>query len=437
MRILIAIGLCLMMANHAHAGEAKKPNIVIIIADDLGWRDVGWQASEIKTPNMDKLVKAGVRLERHYVYPTCSPTRAGMFTGRNSSRFGIHAPIAQKSEQALPMNTLTLARLLRRAGYFTGIIGKWHLGLRPEVGPRQFGFDSSYGYFHGQIDPFTHLYRGTAKTWHRNDKFVEEKGHVTDLISDEAVRFVETKRKQPFFLWVAHATPHYPLAEEEKWIAPYKDTIKNESRRLYAASITHMDDGIGRIVTALEKSKQLDNTLIVFTSDNGGFEKYESKIDYDGKYSHLKLGDNTPLRGWKGQLYEGGVRVAAFAYWRGKLQPASAPEIVSMLDWYPTMAKLAGADVPASTKLEGRDVWPILSRKGEKPADPEIYWNTGAVQGVMAGELKLIVNTKKQQEELYDLRNDALEATNLAATRPNDLALMRKRLQAQRDADAK
>ncbi len=426
-----------MLAIPVGAGEAKKPNIVIIIADDLGWRDVGWQGSEIKTPNMDRLVKEGVRLERHYVYPTCSPTRAGIFTGRNPSRFGIHAPIAMKSELALPKNTFTLARLLQRAGYYTGIIGKWHLGLRPEVGPRMYGFDFSYGYFHGQIDPYTHLYRGTAKTWHRNDAFIEEKGHVTALINDESVRFIETKRKQPFFLWVAHATPHYPLAEEEKWITPYKDAIKDESRRRYAASITHMDDGVGRIVKALERTKQLDNTLIVFTSDNGGFEKYASKTDYGGKYSHPKLGDNFPLRGWKGQLYEGGVRVPAFVYWKGKLQPTTAPEVVSLLDWYPTMAKLANTEVPANTKLEGRDIWPILSRKGVKPPDPEVYWNTGSAQAIMAGGLKLIVNAKKQQEELYDLRTDAKEATNLTATRPSELAAMRKRLNAQHDEDGK
>ncbi len=163
----------------------------------------------------------------------------------------------------------------------------------------------------------------------------------------------------------------------------------------------------------------------------------ESKTDYGGKYSHPKLGDNFPLRGWKGQLYEGGVRVPAFVYWRGRLQTATAPEIVNILDWYPTIAKLAGADVPANAKLEGRDVWPILSRKGTKPADPEIYWNTGNMQAVMAGGLKLIVNVKKQQEELYDLRTDAKEATNLTATRPSELAAMRKRLNAQREADAK
>ena len=174
--------------------------------------------------------------------------------------------------------------------------------------------------------------------------------------------------------------------------------------------------------------------MILFTSDNGGFEKYSSKIHYGGKYAHPKLGDNGPLRGWKGELYEGGVRVPAFVYWKGKLQPAEAPEVISMLDWYPTFAKLAGAEVPEKAKIEGRDVWPILTRAREKPADPVLYWNVGNKQAVMHGGLKLIVGAK-QQEELYDLRNDPMEATNIAATRTDDLAAMQKLLKKERDLD--
>ena len=412
----------------------KKPNIVIIISDDLGWRDVGYHDSEIKTPNIDKLARNGVRLERHYVCPTCSPTRCGLLTGRNPSRFGIHGPIAGKSTQSLPLDTLTLAKLLQGRGYATGLIGKWHLGLRPEVGPRRFGFDFSYGYLHGQIGPYTHLYNTGEKTWHRNDRFVEEKGHVTDLITREAVQFIETPRTQPFFLWIAHATPHYPLVEEDKWLEPYKDTIKDPSRRLYAGSITHMDDAIGRVVKSLEKTKQLDNTLIVFTSDNGGFEKYQSKTDYNGKYEHPKLGDNQPLRGWKGGLYEGGVRVPAFVYWKGKLQPAVADEVVSMLDWYPTFANLAGATAPDSAKIEGRDVWPILTRAKQKPADPVLYWNIGNSRAVMQDGVKLIVPAKGK-EELYHLRNDPMEMKNWAETLAIDLLVMKTLLKKQRALD--
>lgn len=433
---LLVLSTTLAPAVCANDKPKRPPNILIIISDDLGWRDVGWHGSEIRTPNLDKLARTGVRLERHYVYPTCSPTRAGILTGRNPSRFNIHAPIANRSEQSLPVDTLTLARLLQRLGYYTGLIGKWHLGLRPEVGPRRFGFDFSYGYLHGQIDPYTHLYKNGDKTWHRNDQFVDEKGHVTDLIAGEAVKFVEAERKQPFFLWVAFAAPHYPIAEEEKWITPYNDSIKDPSRRLYAGCITHMDDAIGRIVKSLEKTRQLDNTLILFTSDNGGFEKYKSKTDYAGKYEHPALGDNRPLRGWKGGLYEGGVRVPAFAHWSGKLPPAIADERVSMVDWYPTIARLAGANIPATAKIEGRDVWPILTQAKEKPAAPTLYWNVVSKHAVIEGDWKLIVTTKQaDMPELYDLKSDPMEARNLAADNRDKLAQMRAVLEKQRKLD--
>ncbi len=216
-RFCLVVAILGVVAASATAGEPAKP---VIIADDLGCNDVGWHGSEIKTPNLDKLAKNGVVLDRHYVYPTCSPTRAGILTGRNPSRFNIHGPIAGKSELALPMDTLTISRLLQTRGYVTALIGKWHLGLRPEVGPRRFGFDFTYGYFHGQLDPLTHRYHGGEQTWHRNDQYVEEKGHVTDLIAEEAVKFIERPPgeggRKPFFLWMAHATPHYPLTEEEK-----------------------------------------------------------------------------------------------------------------------------------------------------------------------------------------------------------------------------
>src|SRR5262249_47391129 len=202
----------------------------------------------------------GVRLERHYVYPTCSPTRGGLLTGRNPSRFNIHAPIAGRSEASLPKDTATLARALRGRGYVTGLFGKWHLGLKPEVGPRQYGFDQTYGFLHGQIDQFTHHYKNGDQSWHRNDVFVDEKGHATDLIADESIKFITTERKEPFFLWVAFSVPHYPIQEDDQWLAPYKEIIKDPSRRLYAACVTHMDAAIGRIIAALEKSGQLKDT---------------------------------------------------------------------------------------------------------------------------------------------------------------------------------
>ena len=421
------------------AEEAKRsPNILLIIADDLGWHDVGYHGSEIKTPHLDQLAKDGVRLEHHYVCPTCSPTRAGIFTGRNPSRFRIHGPIADRSEAALPKDTMTLARLLESRGYATALMGKWHLGLKLEVGPRQYGFDQSYGFLHGQIDQYTHRYKNGDRTWHRNDSFVDEKGHATDLIADEAVKFVTAPRQGPFFLWMAFSVPHHPVQEEEQWLAPFKNTIKDPSRRLYAASVSHMDAAIGRVVAALEKSGRRKDTLIVFTSDNGGQNGYSSKKDYEGKHGpYPVLGDNRPLRGWKGELYEGGIRVPALVSWSGRLQPATVSQTVSYLDWFPTLAGLAGAELRPEWKVEGRDVRPLVCRKGNEPTPPVLYWNTGNRSAVLAGNWKLIVSGRKPgaAAQLFNLADDPIEKMDLAGGNPKKVEELRKILAEQQKLD--
>jgi arylsulfatase A-like enzyme len=313
---LAALLALLPCAGTLPAVEPKRPpNILVLIADDLGWRDVGYHGSEVRTPNLDRLARAGVRLERHYVYPTCSPTRAGLLTGRNPSRFGIHAPIAGRSRDALPAGVMTLAKLLRGRGYDPALVGKWHLGLRPEVGPRRYGFAHSYGYLHGQVDPYTHRYKNGDRTWHRDDVFTDEKGHATDLIAAEAVNFVSAKRPGPFFLWVAFSVPHHPLAEEERWLAANKD-IKDPSRRLFAASLTHLDAAVGRIVSALAKAGQLDDTLILFTSDNGGQRNWSSRTEYGGRYPARHAGRQPPVARLEGAALRGrhpraGLRVLA------------------------------------------------------------------------------------------------------------------------------
>ncbi|MBI1918220.1 MAG: sulfatase-like hydrolase/transferase [Planctomycetes bacterium] len=422
----------------AAADEPKaRPNILVLIADDLGWHDVGYHGSEIRTPHLDKLARAGARLERHYVYPTCSPTRAGLLTGRNPSRFGIDGPIADRSRDSLPTDIPTLARILKGRRYVTALCGKWHLGLRPEVGPRRFGFEQTYGYLHGQIDQYTHRYKNGDRTWHRNDAFVDEKGHATDLIADESIRFLTAKRNEPFFLWVAFSVPHHPLQEEDRWLAPYRETIKAPSRRLYAASVSHMDAAVGRIVAALEKSGHLQDTLIVFTSDNGGQRDYRSEKEYGGKHGpYPTLGDNRPLRGWKGEPYEGGIRVPAFVSWRGRLQPRVLHETVSYLDWFPTLARLAGVTTEPGWKLEGRDLGPLLAGKqADLPASP-LYWNLGRVRAILDGDWKLIVRQRDPVPlELYNLGNDPAEKKNLAEASPERVKKLRSILteQAKRD----
>lgn len=436
---LRSLALVFFAGLEASGGQAdpgkRPPNFVVLIADDLGWRDVGYHGSEIRTPNLDRLAREGVRLERHYVYPTCSPTRAGLLTGRNPSRFGIQSPIAGRSTDTLPDDTMTLARALKGRGYVSALAGKWHLGLRPEAGPRRFGFDRSYGYLHGQIDPNTHLYKNGDRTWHRDDAFTDEEGHATDLIAAEAVRFLKTRREEPFLLWVAFSVPHHPLQEEEKWIARYKGTIADPSRRLYAASVSHMDAAIGQIVEAIEKSGTADETIILFTSDNGGQRSYSSKTEYRGKFEpHTTLGDNRPLRDWKGSLYEGGVRVPAFIHWRRRLGPAALRAPVSVLDWFPTFLRLAGAATAPEWKIEGKDVWPLLAQEERTPPVRAIYWNVGAARAIVSGDWKLIV-PRAGGAELYNLSQDPNETKDLASARPAKVEELRKLLAEQEKLD--
>jgi arylsulfatase A-like enzyme len=433
--LAMAVGACLS-ARGAQADPAKRPpSFLLVVADDLGWRDVGYHGSEIRTPHLDRLARQGVRLERHYVYPTCSPTRAGLLTGRNPSRFGIDAPIAGRSTDTLPFGVMTLARALKRRGYATALFGKWHLGLRPEVGPRRFGFDRSYGYLHGQVDPYTHLYKNGDRTWHRDDVLLDEEGHATDLIAAEAARFLEARREEPFFLWVAFSVPHHPLQEDEKWLAPYADAIADPWRRLFAASVTHMDAAVGRIAEALEKSGRAGETLVLFTSDNGAQRDYSSATEYGGKFEpHATLGDNRPLRDWKGSLYEGGVRVPAFVRWKDRLEPAAVAAAVSVLDWFPTLLRLAGVPVAPDWKIEGKDTWPLLTGDERSRAPRVIYWNVGDASAVISGDWKLIVR-REGPAELYNLARDPGEEKDRAAAEPARVEELRRALAAQRALD--
>ncbi|MEW5980039.1 MAG: arylsulfatase [Acidobacteriota bacterium] len=434
------LGLCLTTVGlppTLAAAKHRLPNIVILVADDLGWNDVGYHGPELHTPNLDRLAKTGVRLERHYVYPTCSPTRAGLLTGRNPSRFGIQAPIAGRSGQTLPKGTPTLASALKERGYRTALFGKWHLGLRPESGPRQYGFDRSYGYLHGQIDQYTHRYKNGDRSWHRDDVFVDEEGHATDLIVRETVRFIEAGGDAPFFAYVAFSVPHYPLQEAEEWTAPHETVIPNPSRRLYAASVTHMDAAVGRIVEALEKQGLLSETVILFTSDNGAQEEYHSETDYDGRHGpYPVLGDNRPLRGWKGSLYEGGVRVPAFLYWKGKLKASQLRSHSSLLDWFPTFLTLAGSEPNPDWRLEGRNLWPQLSGRKKGAIAPVLYWNVGKAAAVLQGDWKMIVSKESPSgPELYDLARDPAENKNLAGGNPAKVAELQRVLAAQQALD--
>jgi arylsulfatase A-like enzyme len=420
--------------------EKNKPNIVIFISDDTGWNDVGYHNPEIKTPNIDRLAKEGVEFDHFYVHPVCSPTRAALLTGRQPSRFGIFSAIAGKSDLALPKDTFTIADMLRGQGYVTSICGKWHLGLKPEVGPRQYGFDYSYGYLHGQLDQFTHIYKNGDRTWHRNDKFIDEVGHATDLITNEAIDFIKNKRNKtkPFFLYVAFSVPHYPLQEDDKWVNLYRNNVKNWSRQLFSASMTHMDDGIGRILSTIKEGKLDKDTLIIYLSDNGGQENWKPKDEYNVRHGpNDVLGDNKPLKGWKGDLYEGGIRVPAVMYWNGKIKQQKIKEAISVCDILPTFAYLTGAKISDNLNLDGANFWSIVEGSSSKK-ERVLYWNTGSQIAVRKGDWKLIHNGKtldKGIDELYNIIEDPFETKNLAKENESKLLELRKEMASQLSLD--
>lgn len=414
--------------------EEKRPNIIVVVADDLGWNDIGYHGSEIKTPAIDKMVQAGMELDRFYVHSVCSPTRASLLTGRYPSRYGILSPLGD--EPVFPAGTVTIAELLKQNGYVTAISGKWHLGTVPEARPMKLGFSSSYGYLRGQIDPYTHLYKNGNKTWHRNDLLVDEEGHATDLITDEAIRFIEKSHgnNKPFFLYVAYSVPHYPLEETGNWLDIYTESIANESRRLYAASVTHMDEGIGRIINTLGKNEIEENTIVLFFSDNGAQESWHSNTQYNGKFKgNDVLGDNTPLRNWKTSFYDGALRVPAVIMWKGKLSHGKVSKAINVADIYPTLASIAGIDLPKEVTIDGMNFWPSV--EGESLSEDRImYWRMSTGMALKKGDWKLVHHGKTPEEgidELYNTSLDPNEAKNVATGNKQLLLELKKEMKQQ------
>lgn len=402
---------------------SQSPNIIVILPDDLGWNDVGYHGSFIKTPNMDQLVAEGAHFSQHYVMPSCTPSRVSLITGKYPSRYGVLAPAYG---EVIDEGDPTLASLLRDLGYLTAISGKWHMGSPPFT-PLKYGFASSYGYFDGQIDPYTHEYKResqftTFQTWHRNDQYLKEEGHVTDLITREAVRIIQDSGDQPFFLYVAYSVPHYPLAEPEEWTSLYDGYQLEESRKWYAASVSHMDDGIGQMVDALEMTGKRNNTLIVFVSDNGGQLNWYSDTDYHGSYAdkpHTVLGDNFPLRGWKVDLYEGGIRVPAFVNWPGVIEPGTRIHTpVHIADWLPTLVHLAGGTLDTTAmQVDGSNIWSLFDSSLPAYEAHPFYWKVKEGSAVRQGPWKMIA-FENGLVELYNLEEDFRETMNVKNKHP-------------------
>lgn len=428
------------------APQGERPNVLIIVADDLGFADVGFNGASFETPNIDRIAKSGFALDRFYTSPICSPTRAGLLTGRYPHRYGIMGDtITPGSDFGLDPREDTIAEVLGRAGYARrSFIGKWHLGHRSIAHhPMSSGFTSFYGHYNGAIDYFTHEREGEVD-WHRDHAPSADRGYSTDLISEEAARILATPPPDgsPWMMWVAYNAPHDPLqATEEDLIAAGFDADKprfgkgggkregagfgakghGNSRRQTAIAMIHaLDRGVGRILDTLERTGELDNTVILFTSDNGGTSRGRDAPS-----------DNGPLRGYKFLHYEGGVRVAAAMAWPARLRPRAEADIgpVAYVDILPTLAAMAGAEL--SKPVDGRDVSAALQTGEPLPArtlflgeDYSRPWITGergprhpeALRGrggsVMSGRWKLI------GDQLFDLEADPYEKADVAAANP-------------------
>ena len=400
---------------------ATPPNIVLIMADDLGYGELScYGGTQWETPRLDQLAATGLRLtDFHSNGAVCSPTRAALMTGRYQQRCGIDGVVTAKSHRntGMPREEETVAELLAGVGYATGIFGKWHLGYSPELNPTHQGFGSYTGFVSGNIDLFSRVDQEGWYDWWRQRKLVVEPGYAPHLLTDHAVDFIGQHKEKPFFLYVPHPAPHYPYQgpgdlpnrvirqgpqpadyPPEK-VAPRLEGV--EAARAYRQMVVDLDTQVGRIVDALEACGLRDNTLVVFCSDNGGIAK-----------SGLG-GDNGPLRGRKGQLYEGGHRVPAIFHWPGRIKPGVSDELAVTFDLLPTFAELVGAK--PSHRLDGTSLATLLLARQGPPPRP-VAWLSSGRMAYREGVWKLLLN--KSSVELYNLQDDLAESDDLATKEP-------------------
>jgi arylsulfatase A-like enzyme len=415
------------------AQAATQPNIVFFLIDDLGYADCGFNGGkDIKTPNIDRLAQSGAIIENHYVQPVCSPTRSTLLTGRYPTQTGVYTIVSPGAGWGLPLAERTLADALRSAGYRTALTGKWHLGeFEKAYQPNARGFDHQYGHFFGMLDYFTHE-RMNKLDWYRNGEPLKEEGYTTHLIAKEACKVIASgDSSKPLFLYVPFNGVHSPFQVPDSYLKPYAHLQGN--RQKLAGMLAAVDEAIGQIEAALKQAGRLENTLIVFSSDNGG----------------PPPGDNTPLRDFKGTIFEGGTRAAAFATWPGRI-PAGQRirQPMHMVDWYPTLIKQAGGSLEQKLPVDGLDVWPMLTKQAASPHDAILSVSTQGPSraAVRMGEWKLIVDGgaadiappgkkkgkkaagKYEAVALYDLSADPSEAKNLAEAQPERVKAMRARL---------
>ncbi len=426
LRIIIPLTLIFLAVSALYAeAQEQRPNIVLIMADDLGYGDVGSYGSTTnRTPNIDKLASGGLRLtDFHTNGPMCSPTRAAMLTGQYQSRFGrrFEAALSGANHDAgLPPEAVTIAEILGENGYATGMFGKWHLGYESPYLPTEQGFDEFRGLISGDGDYHTRVDRSGNADWWKNASLAPEPGgYTTDLITRDSVAFIESHRDEPFFLYVPHLAIHFPWQgpedpphrevgtnyQKDKWgIIPDRSNVSPH----ITAMVESLDKSVGEIIAAIEKNGLTENTLVIFTSDNGGYR------DYAGGFENIS--DMGPLRGQKATLYEGGHRVPAIFSWPGKIAPAVSDETVMTFDLFPTFIELAGISPDKAKASDGTRLNDLLFQS-EPLADRRFFWRMRADKAVREGPWKLVQRSKRPTE-LYHLGNDIGETTNLADAEP-------------------
>ena len=430
---LLVIGASFVGVTASLQAADQKPNIVHIVADDLGWKDVGFNGcTDIKTPNIDALASGGAKFSQFYVQPMCTPTRAALMTGRYPFRYGLQTiVIPGPAGYGLDTSEWLMPQCLKEAGYSTAIIGKWHLGhADKKYWPKQRGFDYQYGAMIGELDYYTHSDAG-AIDWFRDNKTVIEEGYTTQLIGNDAVKYIGAQSaSKPFYLYLTFNAPHTPYQAPKEYVDRYQN-IAEPTRRIYAGMVTCLDDEIGRVVAALDKKGLRDNTLIIFHSDNGG----TTNAMFAGQMADLsktKLPcDNGPYRDGKGALFEGGCRVAACANWPGHIKAQTVDGIIHAVDMYPTLAALAGASTAKCKPLDGMNVWNTIA-EGKPSPRAEVVYNVEPFRGaVRQGDWKFIWRTLIPASfDLYNLAEDPYEKKNVAAAHPDKVAAMQERLNA-------
>jgi arylsulfatase A-like enzyme len=404
----------------SRCGAAPKPNFIFILIDDMGWRDAGFMGSKYyETPAIDKLASQSMVFQSAYACgPNCAPSRASLLTGQYTPRHGIFTVdssmragnekanlIVPETKTELPGSFVTFAEALKPAGYVSASIGKWHLGNDPKLGPCGQGFDLNIGgCSSGSPNSYFSPYRGTTVSKGADGEY------LTDRLTDEAVKFITTNRDKPFFLYLPHYAVHTPLEAKQNLIAKFDKKVKDGQQKdaTYAAMLACLDEGVGRLLAALDDLKLSDNTIVIFTSDNGGSSKSTS---------------NLPLRGAKGMLFEGGIRVPLCVRWSGKIKPGSSDVPVTGVDFYPTFLELAGAPRPKDSLLDGESLVPLLTGGASKLKRKEIFWyfpcyldtRTTPCAAVRQGDWKLLHFFETQDSMLFNLKDDIGEKKDCAA----------------------